>query len=257
MEEHNSAYLAWQSSDTRSWHIVGLLKERDTGYSFNYTKGALVPEKFIPFSGMEELNKTYISEMLFPLFKNRILSSKRPEYPNFLKWIKLDSAKATAINVLSRSGGLRSTDMLQVFKRLEIDEQGNFEQYFFAHGLSHLPATASNRVSQLQPEDTLKLCLDVQNKYDKNAVLIRADNPAAIIGFCPRYLNKDITRLLTVYKDKASITVTVKSLCNEAPAHYRLMCKLRGKINTEDVVEFMNQEEFQVIPSVRTKISSR
>lgn len=245
MKEHNSVYLSWQSSDTRIWHVVGLLKEHKAGYSFNYTKGALASKKFITFSGMDNLKKTYVSEDLFPLFKNRILSSKRPEYPNFLKWIGLDSENATAINVLSRSGGLRSTDKLQMFNRLEINENGDFEQIFFAHGLSHLQRSASDRVSKLKSGDTLKLSLDVQNNYDQHAVLIRADNPAEIVGFCPRYITKDVTELFTRYDSQ--IEVTVESLCDEAPLNYRLMCKLRGNIKTEEMVKFMEQEEFHII----------
>ncbi|WP_330924886.1 HIRAN domain-containing protein [Candidatus Sororendozoicomonas aggregata] len=247
MKEHNSVYLAWQSSDTRIWHVVGLLKEHDAGYSFNYTKGALASDKFIAFNGMEDMNKTYISEDLFPLFKNRILSSKRPEYPSFLKWIGLDSEDASALNVLGRSGGLRSTDKLQMFKRFEIDDNGKFEQIFFVHGLSHLQESASQRISELKPGDTLKLCLDVQNDYDRHAVFLRADSPAEIIGFCPRYITRDITKLIVDYK--SDITITVESLCDEAPANYRLMCKLNGSISTNKAPEFMNQEEFQTILS--------
>ena len=247
MKEHNSVYLAWQSSDTRVWHVVGLLKEHDAGYSFNYTKGALASDKFIPFTGMEDLNKIYVSEDLFPLFKNRLLSSRRPEYPNFLKWIGLNPENATAINILSRSGGLRSTDKLQMFKRFEIDSNGNFEQIFFVHGLSHLQPSASNRVSQLNTGDTLKLCLDVQNDYDLYAVLLRADSPAEVIGYCPRYIARDVTKLVTEYN--SNITVTVESLCDEAPTSYRLMCKINGSISINEAPEFMTQEEFQTILS--------
>ncbi|WP_281649100.1 HIRAN domain-containing protein [Parendozoicomonas sp. Alg238-R29] len=252
MKEHNSVYLAWQSTSTREWHVVGLLKEHDSGYSFNYTKGARLSDKFIPFSGMENFEKTYVSDALFPLFKNRILSSRRPEYPSFLKWIGLEEKDATAINVLGRSGGLRSTDKLQMFKRFEIDKNGNFEQIFFAHGVSHLQKSASERVSQLKSGDKLKFCLDNQNDYDKYAVLIRADNPAEIVGFCPRYISRDINKLLTQYK--SNIAVSVESLCDDAPSNYRLMCKVKGSIDPEEIINFMSHEEFQLITPSEKKI---
>jgi len=245
MKEHNSVYLAWQSTTTREWHVVGLLKEHNSVYSFNYTQGALASDKFIPFNGMEDLEQTYRSKELFPLFKNRILSSKRPEYPRFLKWLGLNKDDATAITVLGRSGGLRSTDNLQMFKKFEINDKGEFQQIFFAHGVSHLQKSASKRISQLQPCEILKLCLDSQNDYDKHAVLIRADNPAEIVGFCPRYISQVITKLLNDYKSE--VAVSVESLCDEAPANYRLMCKLEGVINSQNTIDFLRQSEFQPI----------
>jgi len=76
MSHNKSVNLAWQFPDTRDWHVVGHLTEKKDGYFFNYTNGAK-SEGFIPFSGMEDIYKTYISEKLFPLFQNRLLSPKR------------------------------------------------------------------------------------------------------------------------------------------------------------------------------------
>jgi len=70
MKEHNSVYLAWQDYKTREWHVVGVLRMRDSDFLFNYTVGAKSSHDFILFSGMEDLNKTYISKEIFPLFKN-------------------------------------------------------------------------------------------------------------------------------------------------------------------------------------------
>lgn len=247
MSERNSAYLAWQDPSAREWHVVGLLQERQEGYVFNYTKGASVSTKFIPFSGMEELNKTYVSEDLFPLFKNRLLSSRRPEYPRFLEWLGLSSEEVNPINILGRSGAIRSTDKLQMFKQIEFGGNGEFEYFFFAHGLSHLPESASARVSRLTGGEKLFLCFDAQNPYDHNAVLIRANSPAEIVGFCPRYLAKDVNELLR--EDSSCVSIYVETISEDAPANYRLMCKLKGVIPPAMIHSFMNRDEFQPIPS--------
>ncbi|MCP6628862.1 restriction endonuclease, partial [Klebsiella pneumoniae] len=52
MTNSNSVYVAWQEPDTRNWHVVGNLQERNSGYVFKYTKGALKSSKFTCFSGM-------------------------------------------------------------------------------------------------------------------------------------------------------------------------------------------------------------
>ncbi|ETD64805.1 hypothetical protein Q458_04875, partial [Escherichia coli ATCC BAA-2209] len=88
-QKNESVYVAWQSPDSRDWHVIGNLQNKGTYYSFNYTRGVENLGKFTPFSGMEDLYKTYISEDLFPLFKNRLLSSRRPEFPYFIQWLGL------------------------------------------------------------------------------------------------------------------------------------------------------------------------
>lgn len=244
MSSNNSVYLAWQSPNDRSWHVVGLLSKSSDGYVFNYTHGAKL-EKFIPFSGMEDIQKTYWSKDLFPLFQNRILSSRRPEYPHFIKWLGLLEGDESPITILGRSGGMRGTDQLQTFKPIEFDEDGQFEHLFFAHGLRHLTASANERVSQLKPGEELFLCLDCQNEFDENAVMIRAGSPAEIVGYCPRYLAKDLSKFLST--NKQSIKITVETLSADAPANYRLMCKVKGKIEPQLVEEFRNNAEFQLL----------
>jgi hypothetical protein len=243
METNRTVYLAWQAPDTRDWHVVGLLTERPgSGYEFRYTKGAGKSANFMPFSGMDDLHRCYVSKTLFPLFHNRVLSPKRPEYPDFIQWLGLKSEDASPVAILERSGGLRATDQLQVFKRFEIASNGEFEYTFFVHGLGYLPESAKNRVTKLVPGQRLFLCRDVQNDYDKNAVIIRAENPAEIIGYCPRYLAKTMSMLLE--QGEACAQVTVEVLQDTAPENYRLLCKVKGAIDSNEVEQFMSDDEF-------------
>ena len=241
MQEFEPVYLAWQSPDTRNWHVVGALTKISKGYEFHYTKGAISAEKFSPFSGMEELNKSYVSEELFPLFYNRLLSKKRPEYPRFIQWLDLPEEQATPMNILARSGGLRGTDQLQVFRKIKVQETGEFEHFFFVHGLSYLTKSAQKRVNSLVKNEHLFLCLDCQNQYDENAVMIRAKNPAEIVGYCPRYLAKDIGALLKI---SDNLVVSVEKTDQDAPINYRLMCKVTGKVKSNMMDKFLAQEEY-------------
>lgn len=245
MTNTNSVYVAWQAPDTRDWHVVGNLQERNSGYVFKYTKGALKSAKFTKFSGMTDVRETYVSEELFPLFKNRLLSPRRPEYPSFIKWLGFENDSVNPIDILARSGGLRSTDQLQIFKKIEVNSEGRFEHFFFLHGLSYLNSMANERVSGLKPGQILRLCLDLQNEYDGDAVVVRADKPAEIIGYCPRYLCSDVKKMLL--NDSKSITLTVEKISDDAPHNYRLLCKLSGTLNPACQSTLILQDEFEAI----------
>lgn len=245
MTNTNSVYVAWQAPDTRDWHVVGNLQERNSGYVFKYTKGALKSQKFTKFSGMNNVRETYVSEELFPLFKNRLLSPKRPEFPRFIKWLGFEDDSVKAIDILARSGGLRSTDQLQIFKKIEVDSNGKFEHFFFLHGLSYLNSMANHRVSELQVGEVLRLCLDLQNDYDGDAVVVRADKPAEIVGYCPRYLSNDIKKMLL--DNSKSVTLSVERISDDAPHNYRLLCKLSGTLNSECKSSLIIQDEFEYI----------
>lgn len=245
MTNTNSVYVAWQAPDTRDWHVVGNLQERESGYVFKYTKGALKSPKFTKFSGMNDMHETYVSKELFPLFKNRLLSPRRPEYPHFIKWLGLNDENANPIDILARSGGLRSTDQLQIFKRIEVDASGHFEHFFFLHGLGYLNSMANERVSNLCEGEILRLCPDVQNEYDRDAVFARADKPAEIVGYCPRYFANDIKKML--FEDKNTVTLTVEKISDDAPHNYRLLCKLTGFIDRKSANGLNPQEEFEVV----------
>ena len=255
MKEHNEVYLAWQEPNTKEWHVVGMLRQHKEGYTFDYTAGARASNKFITFSGMENLEKTYVSTELFPLFKNRLLSKNRPEYPSFIDWLGLEKNDVSPISILGRSGALRGTDTLQMFNRIEVNSDGNFEHVFFAHGLSHLPRGALNRVKKLTRGERLYLCLDCQNSFDKNAIIIRAEEPAEIVGYCPRYFTKYIGKSLR--DNSLNISIHVEALSKNAPANYQLMCKLKGKVSIEEKDTFMNQKEFQTITSLQNKSNNK
>jgi hypothetical protein len=246
MNQIKVLYLTWQDPDTRSWHVVGRLFQReDSIYGFNYTKGSLNSNKFTPFSGMDDLKTTYFSTNLFPLFLNRILPVRRPEYPEFIKWLGFESSEVEPIDFLERSGGLRETDNLQVFKKLQIADDGTFFHTIFVHGIKYLNDSAKKRIGKLSLDEELYLCLDVQNQYDESAVIVRAGDPAEVVGYCPRYISSDVCRIL---KNKDSkVSIKVEAFSETAPVNYRLMCKLYGYVSPELKEFLMNGDEYQPI----------
>jgi hypothetical protein len=108
-------FLAWRDPENRSWFPVGRLSFNEKVYQFVYTKGVKKKHHFVPFGRMDDLTATYESTELFPLFANRLLSKKRPEYQDWLRWLNIPAGKDDPLTLLAQTGGVRETDTLAVF----------------------------------------------------------------------------------------------------------------------------------------------
>jgi len=175
---------------------------------------------------MTNLRATYESDTLFPLFTNRLLSKSRPEYSAYLRWLDVNKDDPLAdLAILARSGGLRSTDSLEVFPEPERTLDGNYEVTFAIHGLRYLPASALEQIESLTPGTRLFLLSDLQNPFHSLALALRTDAPPVFVGYCPRYLSRDFHEVLEVSKPE-NVKVLVKKLNKDAPLQYRMLCKL-------------------------------
>src|SRR5947209_4726112 len=120
-------FLAWQDPESRRWYPVGRLETLNGLYSFTYTKGAELARsdaQFKPLMSFPELHTIYVSERLFPLFANRLLSPTRPEYSDYLQWLSIPENARDPVAILYRSGGRRVTDTLEVFPGPERNARG-------------------------------------------------------------------------------------------------------------------------------------
>ena len=240
-----SVYVSWQSQASRKWYVIGHLKQSIDKYEFKYTKGAqlALEDSFKPFSGMEEMTKVYLSDVLFPIFKNRVLSKKRPDYPIFIQWLRLDD-NADEMSVLERSNGIKETDSLQTFNPLRLDRNNNFECYFFLHGLRHRTEEAKKIASELKNGDRLEIQRDENNLHDICASKVLDYSENHHLGFCTRYLSKAISTLLD---NKANMILEVESIDTSAPISYRLMCKLSGSVPLDFDGEILNSTEYEFL----------
>ena len=221
--------VSWQNPRTRTWLPVGWLTYVDNVYVFEYTKAAnkAVEEKtFVPLAGMRDLFKKYVSQSLFPVFKNRLLSKSRPEYTAYLSWLGLEGQNITDMDELKLSGGIRATDNLQLYP-VPKQEEGQYRIRFFAHGIRHFSDCSQQRALKLEQGDSLFLMKDIQNKYDEsgNALLLRTDDPPENLGYCPRFLSKDFNILLDS-NDKEATHIVVTKVNEKSPLHFRLLCEL-------------------------------
>jgi hypothetical protein len=218
-------YMAWQDPMNRRWLPVGRLTYEGNVYRFVYTKGAQESSNFEPFARMGDLHTIYESSELFPIFANRILPKSRPEYKQYLEWLDLPENQSSPLLVLAVSGGARGTDSLELFACPEPNLQGLYEARFFGHGISHLTQQVIDLVGKLERGSRLFLMPDVQNPVDSFAIALRTDDPATIVGYCPRYLTDDFHKLLQACRPE-SVLVVVDKVNVDAPVQFRLLCKI-------------------------------
>jgi len=131
-----SLIVAWQHPASRLISPVGLL-EHGVSYRYRYLRRAQYVEGFLPFLGFPEWERTYVSDRLFPLFSQRIMSPRRPDFRQFLRQLHL-SADATPWEQLERSEGRRTGDTVQVFPIPLVRDDGSTTCRFLVHGIRHV-----------------------------------------------------------------------------------------------------------------------
>jgi len=232
-------FVAWQAPDSRRFHVVGRLMagvgEDGDQYEFAYVQGALKAreEGCEPFASFRRpaLEAVYRSRELFPFFTNRLMSSKRPDYGEHLRRLGLKPGQQEPLTVLTRSGGVRATDAIELFAMPERVPSSEWtggechETYFFVHGVRYQAEPDQQRVLKLEPGDELRCQPQPHNPDDLNAVLLLTIDEHRV-GFMPRYLAPAAGHLK---KACGEIEVLVWQV-NQPPAPFnqRVLCRMRA-----------------------------
>ena len=230
-------YLAWQDTQdenghaaNRQWFPVGRL-DVDAGnypYRFRYTRGAEEAQQvagFIPLPEFPDFKGDYRATELFPLFQNRIISPKRPDFDAYLRVLNLDKY-ADPIEILSANGGRRQTDNFEVFPKLVKDADGSFVCRFFLHGWRYVSQAAQTRLDSLKQGENLYVALELTNPITKRAVQLQTDD-YHMIGWAPRYLVNDLTEALMESPGKYAASV-VRVNPQPAPSRQRVLVEMRS-----------------------------
>jgi hypothetical protein len=215
-------FLIWQDPETRRWHPVGRMDRRKNGYIFGYTSGALDSPRFVPFGNMVDMSSCYVSDEIFPLFGNRMMGTKRPEFSMYSRWSDLADSEDPLL-LMARMGGTRATDTLQVYQPPERNENTPiYQTTFFCHGIGHMSGEAQMKIFDLSRGDRLLPLFDIQNHVDEHAVALRLHyDPPTIIGYCPRHLAIDLKALAA---QSGYLEIQVRKVNRDAPPKYQLLC---------------------------------
>ncbi|MGQ1796262.1 hypothetical protein ACT4S5_03870 [Kocuria oceani] len=173
-----------QDPVSRRYYAVGFLSEaEDHRFRFDYLEAAVKAPGFRPLPGLSRSDKCYVSDRLFPLFAERIMSSRRPDREIALSALGL-GLDAAPFEVLARGGGRRVGDTIELTPAPEPDTTGTMTMPFLVHGLRYLDDKSAAAVEHLTPDAQLALVPEPDNKVNEKALVV-ADVAGQKLGYVP------------------------------------------------------------------------
>jgi hypothetical protein len=228
--------VAWQHPEMRLIEPVGFLTYDGYYYRFAYIRNALDVKDFRPLLGFADLHGRYVSKTLFPLFAQRAMDPRRPDYHSYLGRLGLGT-EAGPLEQIARSQGRRQGDTLQLLPVPHV-HGGELRFLFLVNGVRHIPDRAlavnegETRVSReeveaalarLQPGAELGIVKEPGNPVNPLAVVVTASSVP--VGWVPDLLVEDVRALM----DRAAVSVTTEHVNGpDAPWHLRLLARLRA-----------------------------
>jgi hypothetical protein len=220
--------VTWRHPVTGYSQPVGLLDETDGGYRFAYIEHARDVDGFRPFIGFPELDREYRSSTLFPLFAQRVMDPRRPDYERYVNTLDLP-ADATPVELLARSEGRRMGDTIQVMREPSVTAGGSTSCRFLVHGIRHVlrdDPDATGRLRGVAEGDYLRLVDEPTNPVNPRAILT-TDGDGGRLGWVPDVL-LDYVRTV---RDAGAVAPTVAHVNGpDGPPHFRLLARLDGQV---------------------------
>lgn len=219
-------FLIWQHPDTHQFIRVGQLSELIDGrYVFEYTDGAEV-DGFHPLVEFPERDHTYVADVLPAFFVNRLMSTRRPSYPEYLGAVGIDSPQlATPMELMARTGAPRATDTFHLVDDLQPNPDGRVVSRFLVSGVRHIDG-ADDVLRQLRPGDHLSLRAEPDNPQNARAQLICTSTGHAV-GYLPDWMLEDVDELR---RRAVEFEVLVERVSPEMHPHLRLLCRIDAKV---------------------------
>jgi hypothetical protein len=219
-----SRLLVTRQDDTRLYRPIGFLCCDHGEYTFQYLKKFVESEWFSPLPGLSDVRKRYSSTQLFPIFAERVISARRPDRTESLRALGLPS-DAAPFEVLTRTGGRRVGDTIELVPMPVVGEGGSFSQLFLVHGVRYRTDEAQSRISGLRPGEALRLTPEPANLVNSLAVQVE-DLEGLTLGFVPDPLAEFIQGVLA---DPRGHSLTVEQANGpEVGFHFRLLVRLEG-----------------------------
>lgn len=128
--------VAWQHPVERSIHPVGFLSFDGDTYRFGYIQNVLRVKDFRPLLGFADLHGNYRSADLFPLFAQRAMDPRRPDYHRYVERLGLEGEPGPWEQI-ARSQGRRQGDTLQLLPEPTVSGD-ELSCRFLVHGIRHV-----------------------------------------------------------------------------------------------------------------------
>jgi hypothetical protein len=212
--------VAWQHPENRSINPVGFLSYDGDFYRFAYIRNALLVEGFRPLLGFPEMHCGYTSAHLFPLFAQRAMDPRRPDYQRYVERLGL-AGDPGPWEQITRSEGRRQGDTLQLLPEPSA-VGGTLTSQFLVHGVRYLPRDqVETALRSLKPHDELALADQPDNPV--NPLALQVVGLSVPVGWVPDLLVEDIRVLMR----QSTVSVRVEHVNGpDAPWHLRLLARL-------------------------------
>lgn len=219
--------VAWRNRERRVITSVAALDYQAGIYRFQYLHG--IGESvagFRPFIGFPDLNRIYKSDRLWPFFDLRVMDRKRPDYPQYVRWLGL-TVEASRLDILSRSGGERKGDSVLLAESPAVADGGATDAIFLVRGVSYALRQHGTQTAaeSLRPGDRLALVDDPTNEANPRALLLEASDGARV-GWVPDLLVEYAHQV----RSGGGFVELLQNNGPSAPWHVRLLARISGSI---------------------------
>jgi hypothetical protein len=221
-------------------------------YKFAYLDRAKAIDGFRPLLGFEDLDYSYESDGLFPLFAQRAMDPRRPDYGRYISELALDET-STPWEQIARSGGTREGDTLQLFPVPRFSD-GAWKCFFLASGVRYLlkksvmvdgvprgsyePEALEKLLNDLEPGDVLQLEAEPDNEWSRFALLVTTEGGEPL-GYVPQLLVEALNVPHSDHKVHAKVE-QVNPL--EAGWHMRLLVEMTADLDAS--FEFFSEAKW-------------
>jgi hypothetical protein len=219
--------IAWRNRQRRVITPVAVLDHRAAGYRFQYLEAVRESvEEFRPFIGFPDLARIYESARLWPFFDLRVMDRKRPDFPEYVRWLGL-TTEASRLDILSRSGGEQKGDSVYLAEAPAVADDGATEAVFLARGASYAVRQYRTEAiaNSLRAGDGLVLVDDETNEANPQALLLKTRDGAPV-GWMPDLLI-DYARQI---RRAGGAVELLQNNGRLAPWHARLLVRISGRI---------------------------
>lgn len=225
--------VAWQHPDRRGIQPIGLLTHDGLLHRFTYIRHALEVADFHPLLGFPDLRRAYSSPDLFPLFAQRAMDARRPDYQRYIERLGLEGEQGPWEQI-ARSQGRRHGDTIQLFPEPTTHDD-ELTCIFLVHGIRHAhegapleggwvrgtPEQVNAALGSLRSEDQVSLAPDPGNRFNRLAIMVVGSSVP--VGWVPDLLLEDLQRLM----EHTTVTARVEHVNGpDAPVHLRLLVRL-------------------------------
>jgi hypothetical protein len=238
--------VLWQEADSRRFQHVGTLEHssrtspQDDGfYTFVYSPMGAGTARFPGFPSFPDRQRTYVSRDLFPMFANRVMTSRRDGYQDYLHSIGLSSPQAEPFEVLTRTWGQQATDHIQLLP-VPVVQNGILTGLFQVHGGRHVDPDGT-RLAAVRAGDALFLGAEPDNAVNPLAVLVGSQphpNLQHALGYLPDVFASLVTVLM---RSAGALRITAErvnaGMDNPRATSIRLLARLDAEVPPDFDVE--------------------